>query len=107
MRVVLDTNVVVSTLVWGGVPYKLLQAATEGDIELYTSPALLTELSEVLARPHLTSRLQSQRSSVEPALALYAELAVVVSPLVAPRAVPRDVDDDRVIAAAAAAQAHW
>ena len=44
MRLVLDTNIVVSALVWGGTPYKLLQAATEGDIELFTSPALLAEL---------------------------------------------------------------
>lgn len=57
MRVVLDTNVVVSALVWGGTSYKLLQAATAGDIELYTSPALLAELREVLAREHLASRL--------------------------------------------------
>jgi predicted nucleic acid-binding protein len=27
VRVVLDTNVVVSALVWGGVPYRLLQLA--------------------------------------------------------------------------------
>lgn len=37
MRVVLDTNVVVSALVWGAIPFKLLQAATDGDIDLYTS----------------------------------------------------------------------
>ena len=27
MRLVRDTNVVVSALVWGGVPYKLIEAA--------------------------------------------------------------------------------
>jgi len=32
LRVVLDTNVVVSALIWGGVPYRLIQAATAGDI---------------------------------------------------------------------------
>jgi len=48
MRVVLDTTVVVSALVWGGAPFKLLQAATNGDIDLYTSPVLMAELREVL-----------------------------------------------------------
>lgn len=38
MKLVLDTNIVVSALIWGGEPYKLIRAATEGDIELYTSP---------------------------------------------------------------------
>jgi hypothetical protein len=102
VRLVVDTNVVVSALVWGGTPYKLLQAATEGDVELVTSPALLAELRGVLAREHLSSRLAKQRSSVEQAIGFYGELAISVSPLTTPRAVPRDADDDHVIAAALA-----
>lgn len=105
MRFVLDTNVVVSALVWGGVPYKLIEAAAAGDIELVTSPALLAELRDVLGREHLASRLAAQRSSVEQAIAFYAELAISVSPLSTPRVVPGDVDDDHVIAAAAEASA--
>lgn len=80
MRVVLDTNIVVSALIWGGTPYQLLKAATDGDIELFTSAVLIAELREVLSRPHLASRLAQQRSSIEPALRLYDELAVGVSP---------------------------
>lgn len=105
MRLVLDTNVVVSAVIWGGTPLKLLQAAVEGDIELYTSPPLLDELREVLDREHLASRLAQQRSSVEQAIGLYGELAISVSPLHTPRAVPNDADDDHVIAAALAAGA--
>lgn len=102
MRLVLDTNVVVSALIWGGTPYKLIQAAAAGDIELCTSPALLAELREVLGRAHLASRLTEQRSSVEQAIALYGELAIHVSPLATPRVVQRDADDDHVVAAAVA-----
>jgi putative PIN family toxin of toxin-antitoxin system len=102
VRLVLDTNVVVSALVWGGVPYKLIEAAAAGDIELVTSPALLAELRDVLGREHLASRLAAQHSTVEQAITLYAELAIGVSPLATPRVVPGDVDDDHVIAAAVA-----
>jgi uncharacterized protein len=105
LRFVLDTNVVVSALVWGGVPYKLIEAAAAGDIELVTSPALLVELRDVLSREHLASRLAQQQSTVEQAIALYAELAVSVTPLATPRVVVGDVDDDQVIAAAVAARA--
>jgi predicted nucleic acid-binding protein len=56
----------------------------------------------VLGRAHLASRLTQQRSTVEQAIALYAELAISVSPLATPRVVPGDVDDDHVIAAAIA-----
>jgi putative PIN family toxin of toxin-antitoxin system len=105
MRAVLDTNVVVSALIWGGTPFTLLQAATEGDLLLCTSPALLMELRDVLARPHLASRLERQRSSVEQALALYAGLAASVAPAAIPQIVPDDPDDDHVIAASVAANA--
>ncbi len=105
MRLVLDTNIVVSALIWGGTPYKLLQAATDGGVELFSSPMLLAELNRVLAREHLSSRLAKQASSAEQAIGFYGELAISVSPLVTPRAVPRDADDDQVIAAALAAGA--
>jgi putative PIN family toxin of toxin-antitoxin system len=108
MRVVLDTNVVVSGLIWGGKPYQLLRAATDGEIELFTSPLLLDELREVLARGHLVSRLaaKSPPSSVAQAVRLYGELAVVVSPSATPKA-SRDPDDDEVLACALAAHADF
>jgi len=32
MRLVLDTNVVVSALLWGGMPYRLLQQTVDGEL---------------------------------------------------------------------------
>ena len=48
-RVVFDTNVFVSAYAFGGKPRELMLAATAGDIELVTSPAILAELARVLA----------------------------------------------------------
>lgn len=104
MKLVLDTNVIVSALIWGGEPYKLIHAATEGEIELYTSVVLLEELREVLERGHLSKRLAQQQSSVDQAIDLYGELAIVVLPKTTPRVVPGDADDDHVIAADMAGQ---
>jgi putative PIN family toxin of toxin-antitoxin system len=105
MQAVLDTNVVVSALIWGGTPFKLLQAATDGYLTLYTSPALLAELREVLTRDHLARRLTQQQTAVEDAIRLYAEMSIPITPLATPRAVPNDIDDDQVIACALAAGA--
>lgn len=58
MRIVLDTNVVLSALLWRGMPYRLLDAIrSRGEARLFTSPALLDELADVLTRPSATKRL--------------------------------------------------
>lgn len=50
MRVVADTNIVVSGSLWHGSPRLLLDRAHSGEIQLFTSPALLDELRQVLGR---------------------------------------------------------
>ncbi len=105
MRLVLDTNVVLSVLLWRGKPYQLLDALSRRpDVYLFSSPALLEELADVLARPLAVERLALIGTTVNEVLALYRTVVEVVEPALAPRVV-RDADDDRVIAAALAAHA--
>lgn len=52
LRVVLDTNVLVSALLTpAGNPSTILQATLDGDLTLVYSDAILTEYHSVLARP--------------------------------------------------------
>ncbi len=104
MRLVLDTNVVLSALLWGGTPYRLLQLAVEGEVQLFTSPALAAELREILARPHLAAKLLKKNITAVAVTALYLEFARSLSPLSVPRVVPDDPDDDHVVACAVAAK---
>ncbi len=105
MRLVLDTNVVLSALLWRGKPYQLLDALSRRpDVYLFSSPALLEELADVLARPLAVERLALIGTTVNEVLALYRTVVEVVEPALAPRVV-RDADDDRVVAAALAAHA--
>ena len=58
MRFVLDTNLLVSGLLWGGgFPRQLIDAAKAGQFELCTSEVLLAELLDVLSREKFAQRL--------------------------------------------------
>lgn len=105
MRVVADTNVVLSGLLWLGNPGLLLEAAAEGRIALYTSPALVQELSETLQSPKLATRIRASGLTLDALLQRYLDVAVLIEPKSVPRVVPDDQDDDQVVAAAIAAQA--
>lgn len=50
IKIVIDTNMFVSALNFGGTPSKALNLVNEGIIELIISPFILDELSKVLTR---------------------------------------------------------
>ena len=106
MRIVLDTNVVLSALLWRGTPYRLLASIRQrSSIQLYSSTALLEELADVLTRPSVAKRLALIGRSAREVLADYVEAVELVEPTTVPRVVVGDADDDQVIAAAVAAHA--
>jgi putative PIN family toxin of toxin-antitoxin system len=99
VRVVLDTNVLVSALHFGGRPRRLLDDVLRGDHTLIIGPAILGELDAALVG---TCGWASDRAA-----AVRAELeaiAEVVTPLEVPR-VCRDPDDDQILAIAIAGAA--
>lgn len=105
MRVVLDTNVVASGFLWGGVPRQLLQAAREKRLQLFTSTTLLLELTDILGRVKFAHKLAAAQLSVDQLVERYALLATVVHPATITPTVLDDPDDDHVLACAMAAQA--
>ena len=50
MRVVADTNIIISGIFWRGAPRQTLEAAHSGVIDLFTSAVLLAELEDALNR---------------------------------------------------------
>lgn len=105
MRLVLDTNVVASGLLWGGAPSALLDAAQTGELELFTSSRLLAELAGILARAKFAKALAATGLSVEELVLGYADLATVVVSAAIPPAIAADPSDDHVLACAVTASA--
>ena len=101
MKVVVDTNVLISALVFpGGVPEQVYRLAIEGRITLVTSPPLLAELGRVL-----TEKFGWQDVYVRAALAQIVRIGEIVEPVERVSIIEDDPDDDRVLEAAQTAGA--
>ena len=106
MRIVLDTNVVTSALLWRGIPYQLLQTLRlRSNLQLYSSAALLQELADVLTRQSLAKQLASINKQTGDVLLDYTSAVQIIEAAPLARPVCRDPDDDAVLALAVAAQA--
>ena len=94
MRIVIDTNVLISAIFWAGRPKLLLNSVRRGEITFLTSDTLLTELKEVLTSKDKPFRISpGEADQIINHLKHIAEI-VDTSCIVA---VCRDEDDNRVL----------
>ena len=103
MRAVINTNVLLSGLLWHGAPHALIQCVRSGTLTLISSPALLAELADVVGRAKFDVILARASTPRERLLAEVRQLAQVMEPLPLPQPVSRDPDDDHALALAVAA----
>ena len=75
-RIVLDTNVWISGLLWTGRPHEILRVAERGHLVVVVSPAIVEEVAEALARPKFAARLATLRTSAQEILESLLSLAV-------------------------------
>lgn len=96
MKIVLDTNVFMSAVFFGGIPGKILGAWKTGRVRLVISPAILDEYRRVLAELELRFDV-GDGGRILDTLAVHAE---VVPDTVLPANVCTDPDDDKFLACA-------
>lgn len=100
MRVILDTNVLVSGIFFRGAPFEILKAWHNGQFKLLVSPEILEEyfrVGEVLSK-------QFPGVEIGPFLELiHSESRLIKAPPLL-KAVCEDPDDDKFIACAIAAK---
>ena len=80
MKLVLDTNTVVSGFLWRNAPRLIIDEAVEGRITLATSTVLVDELAEVISRAKFARKIAEQGLSVSALLDRYTKLAARVTP---------------------------
>lgn len=98
MRIVLDTNVLMSGVFFSGLPARILAAWTEGRFELVSSVEILAEYRRV------GERLNQKFTSVDinPILDLVTRETRIVEPVPVPASACDDPDDLKFLACALA-----
>ena len=100
-RVVLDSNVIISALFFGGNPQRIIQHAIAGHVHGFTSLPILDEVREVVQRPKFGLSPDQALSLIEE----LHELCILVQPQEQVSVITADPDDNLVLECAIEAQA--
>jgi putative PIN family toxin of toxin-antitoxin system len=111
VRIVIDTNIWVSGLLWRGLPWRLLRLSESGVVEICMAAPMLGELAEVLHYERLEERLRQIESDPDELVAFALHWATFFHvPAAEPDAQPlvaADPDDDIFLRCAAVANAEY
>ena len=102
LRVVVDTNTIISALVFGGNPGKILALANHGYLEIFLSPFILNETKRVLGR-----KFRWHAQKIEAAIRLLEEISTMVHPTNRVTAIREKESDNRILEAAQEARADF
>jgi putative PIN family toxin of toxin-antitoxin system len=106
VRIVLDTNTLVSALLSPhGPPRRLLDGARAQVFELCSSPVLMAELLDVVSREKFAARFAQAGLVPLEIVGAIRRLATMAVPASVPRVIADDADDDHVLACALAGNA--
>ena len=100
-RVVVDANVYISALVFGGVPQQVLELISSRGLPLYISPSIMDEVSGTLA-----AKFNWTQGGLELFLPPLWDRCVIIKPTLRLKVCP-DPDDNHVLECVVAAEAEF
>lgn len=108
MIVVLDTNVIISSVLsLKGPPAKLIERWEADEFEVAISPPLLEERERALTYEHVKKYFKKPQEKIDALVERFRTVATVVDPQVTLDVVPDDPDDNRVLECAVTATASY
>jgi putative PIN family toxin of toxin-antitoxin system len=93
MKLVLDTNIFISSFFWGGNPRKIMMRIIDGKDTLYISHEILKEVYAVMTRP----KFNINHHQIVRFLYSIEEIAYLVASSGTIKGVCRDSDDDKIL----------
>jgi len=92
IKVVVDTNVLISAILFGGTPEKIWELVEQKVIEIFISPEMLKELQDVLEKKFDFNVTMSMET-----LANIKELSTLVEPVLKLKVIKEKESDNRIL----------
>ncbi len=106
LKIVLDTNVWVSALIWGGKPAKIVEAAEQGRIDLFVSESIVEEISRVLSYPKI-EKIYRPQTTCRQLMEQILKNTKFVETTTKLKVINEHPADDKIIECAASAKADY
>ena len=103
MKIVLDANIFISALFWGGNPREALERAINKIDELYVSKDILDEIENVIGRP----KFHIEKEKIEYIIRSIEDISVKITPVKKIKKGSRDLNDNKYIECAITAEADF
>jgi uncharacterized protein len=106
VKLVVDTNILISGSLWGGPLARLVSAGLVGQLQMFLSLPMLLELRETLQRPRFAHRLAGKGETPETLAQRFRAACHEAAPArIMPPTELRDPDDVHVLSCAVGAEA--
>jgi len=107
MKVVLDTNVLVSGTFWKGDSSRILEFIDSGKLELVLSGELIEEYNEVIERDEIMDKVENKNLILNKAVVGIIKDSIIIEPKQKFDVVKDDADDNKVLECAFEGQVNY
>lgn len=101
-KIVLDTNVYISALLFGGVPEEIMEMVRNKEVVLYASPAILLELARIL-----NEKFRFNKKMTIDVVSEIKRIGNIVYPKMKLDVIVNDSDDNVILECGVECRAHY
>jgi len=102
MKIVIDTNIYISAIFWGGKPREVVDLGRTGKILIFTSPGIESEIAETLS-----NKFKLKEDEIKNLLLDFSTFTIPTVVSLHIEAVPEDPEDNKFIECALTCKADY
>jgi len=107
MKIVVDTNVLISATFWEGDSNKIIEKVEHKELELIISQSILEEFISVLGYKEIQDKIKDKNLEMKRTVEKIASISTIVEPQLNFHEIKDDPDDDKILDCAVEGEAEF